>query len=72
MYNNGICKKKEIEKMNIIKIECIKQNISLKELSEKIGITERTMTNWVNGKIPNNIKSFIKLCKILGIKIEDL
>ena len=58
--------------MQIIKIKAIEKNYTYKQIAEKTGVTEQTIVNLANGRIPKNIKNFIKICKLLDIDIKDL
>jgi transcriptional regulator with XRE-family HTH domain len=55
-----------LEEENLVKKTCKELGITQKELAEKIGITEKTVNNWVNNrvKIPNNFNRLIELLKI--------
>lgn len=58
--------------MQIIKIKAIEKNYTYKQIAEKTGVTEQTIVNLANGRVPKNIKNFIKICKLLDIDIKDL
>ena len=64
--------------MNQEKIgEFIAENRKLKkftqsELAEKLGVTDRTISNWENGKNMPDLSLFKPLCDILGITINEL
>lgn len=60
----------EIRNTHIIKTKIIEKGYTQKEIAEKLGITEVTLSRWVNGKL-GNIEKFIKLCKILEITPND-
>lgn len=55
----------------VIKTKIIEMNCTQKEIAEKIGISEVTLSKWINGEI-GNIKKFIELCNILNIEIADI
>lgn len=42
------------------------------ELAEKLGVTDRTISNWENGKNMPDLSLFKPLCDILGITINEL
>lgn len=48
------------------------KNITQSELSEKLGITDRAISKWENGICLPDAGTMPKLCKILGITINDL
>ena len=60
-----------MEKYNtkIIKIKIIEKGYNQKEIAEKLGITDVTLSKWINGKL-GNIEKFIELCQILDIDIN--
>ncbi len=42
------------------------------ELAEKLGVTDRSVSNWENGKNMPDLSLFKPLCNILGITINEL
>jgi transcriptional regulator with XRE-family HTH domain len=58
-------KKEQKEELNLVKKTCRELGITQKELAEKIGMSERAVSNWANGKvkIPNNFTRMIELLK---------
>lgn len=42
------------------------------ELAEKLGVTDRSVSNWENGKNMPDLSLFKPLCDILGISINEL
>lgn len=48
------------------------KNITQAELAEKLGVTDRSVSNWENGKNMPDLSLFKPLCEILGITINDL
>jgi len=48
------------------------KNMSQMELAEKIGVTDRAISKWENGKGLPDISLMQPLCKVLGITINDL
>lgn len=57
--------------LKIIKIKIIENGYTQKEIADKIGVTQVTLSKWINGKI-GNIEKFIELCEILNINIKDI
>jgi len=47
-------------------------NITQLELAEKLGVTDRAISNWENGKNMPDLSLFKPLCDILGITINEL
>lgn len=53
--------------------ECRKEKkITQSELAEQLGVTDRSVSNWENGKHMPDLSLFKPLCKILGITINEL
>ncbi len=53
--------------------ECRKQqNMTQQELSEKLGVSDRTIGNWENGRNMPDLSLFKPLCKELNITLNDL
>lgn len=49
-----------------------KQKMTQQELAEKLGVTDRAISNWENGKNMPDLSLFKPLCNILNITINDL
>ncbi len=53
--------------------ECRKiQNLTQMQLSEKLGITDRAVSKWENGKAMPDSSVMLELCEILGITVNEL
>ena len=48
------------------------KKITQSELAEKLGVTDRTISNWENGKNMPDLSLFKPLCDILEITINEL
>lgn len=48
------------------------KKITQSELAEKLGVTDRSVSNWENGKNMPDLSLFKPLCKILDITINEL
>lgn len=48
------------------------KKITQAELAEKLGVTDRAVSNWENGKNMPDLSLFKPLCDILGITINEL
>lgn len=48
------------------------KKITQSELSEQLGVTDRSVSNWENGKNMPDLSLFRPLCEILGITINEL
>lgn len=57
------------ETMRRIKEECEAQNISQKNLAEKSGLTEASISRYFSGQRTPNMKNIEAMAKALGFKI---
>lgn len=48
------------------------QNLTQMQLAEKLGITDRAVSKWENGKALPDATIMLELCGILGISVNDL
>lgn len=48
------------------------KKLTQSELAEKLGVTDKSISNWENGRNMPDLSLFIPLCKILDISINDL
>ena len=48
-----------------------KRNITQKQLAEKLGVDENTVSNWVNGRTNVTLTTANRLCDVLGITDND-
>ncbi len=64
-----------MDQLNIGKFiaKCRKEKkITQSELAEQLGVTDRSVSNWENGKNMPDLSLFKPLCEILGITINEL
>lgn len=61
------------EKIGKFISKCRKEkNITQSELAEKLGVTDRSVSNWENGKNMPDLSLFRPLCDLLDISINEL
>ena len=61
------------EKIGKYIVECRKKkNMTQQELAEKLGVSDRTIGNWENGRNMPDLSLFKLLSEILGISIAEL
>lgn len=48
------------------------QNLTQMQLAQQLGITDRAVSKWENGKTLPDATIMLELCKILGISVNDL
>lgn len=54
-------------------LKCRKEKkLTQLELAEKLGVSDRSISNWENGRNMPDLSLFKPLCEILGISINDL
>lgn len=60
--------------MNItnLKIAIIKKDLNGVKIAEVMGVTEATVSRWVNGKGIPNFEQLIKLADLLGVSLDYL
>jgi len=49
-----------------------KSNLTQQELADKLGITDRAVSHWENGRSMPDVSLFQKLCEILNISVNEL
>ena len=49
-----------------------KQNLTQSQLAEKLGITDRAISKWENGRAMPDSSLMLDLCSILNISVNDL
>lgn len=61
------------EKIGKFILECRKaKKLTQFELAEKLGVTDRAISNWENGRNMPDLSLFKPLCELLDISINDL
>ena len=61
------------EKIGKFIAKCRKEkNLTQSELAEKLGVTDKSIGNWENGRNMPDLSLFKPLCNELGISINDL
>ena len=61
------------EKIGKFILECRKdKKLTQSELAEKLGVTDKSISNWENGRNMPDLSLFKPLCDILDISINDL
>ena len=58
----------------VLKIKQILEHRGLKQkwLADKIGVTEVTISNWVNNRTYPSIETLISISNVLKIEVKDL
>jgi putative transcriptional regulator len=58
----------------VLRIKQILENRGLKQkwLADKIGVTEVTISNWVNNRTYPSIETLLTISTVLNIEVRDL
>lgn len=52
--------------------KCRKEkNLTQRELAEKVGVSDKSVSKWENGKCLPDVSLYMELCEILGITINE-
>lgn len=49
-----------------------KMNFTQKELAQKLGVKHNSISSWENGTNSVDVETLFKICKILGVSINDM
>ena len=61
------------EKIGKFILECRKnKKLTQSELAEKLGVTDKSVSNWENGRNMPDFSLFKSLCEVLEISINEL
>lgn len=60
------------KQLNRLKVVLAEKNISNKELAEKIGVGQVTMSKWVTNTSQPNLEMLIKISKTLEVSLDSL
>ena len=60
------------KQLNRLKVVLAEKNISNKELAEKIGVGQVTMSKWVTNNSQPNLEMLIKISKALEVSLDCL
>lgn len=60
------------KQLNCLKVLLAEKNISNKELAEKIGVGQVTMSKWVTNTSQLNLEKLIKISKVLEVSLDNL
>lgn len=57
---------------HVIDKYCVKKGITHKELAEKIGVGEGSLSMYLTGQHKITLSAFMGMCDVFGVKAEDL
>lgn len=59
-------------KYPMIEAERIKHGITKQAFADALGVNERTVKNWQNGRTAMPLSKLVKICSILGCRADYL
>ena len=65
-------KRLNTEFYHAIDVLCIDKHITHRELAEKVGVSEVTLSRYLTGERLISLSVFMGICKVFDIKAEDL
>ena len=62
----------EVKKLNRLKVVMAEKDLSNIWLSEKLGVSQATVSKWMTNFSQPNIEMLIKISKVLNVEISEL
>ena len=62
----------EVKKLNRLKVVMAEKDLSNIWLSEKLGVSQATVSKWMTNSSQPNIEMLIKISKVLNVEISAL
>ena len=62
----------EVKKLNRLKVVMAEKDLSNIWLSEKLGVSQATVSKWMTNSSQPNIEMLIKISKVLNVEISEL
>ena len=62
----------EVKKLNRLKVVMAEKDLSNIWLSEKLGVSQATVSKWMTNSSQPNIEMLIKIAKVLNVEISEL
>ena len=62
----------EQKNLNRLRVIIAEKNLTSKWLSEQLGVSQATVSKWVQNNAQPNLEMLIKLSKILNVDINEL
>ena len=62
----------EVKKLNRLKVVMAEKDLSNIWLSEKLGVSQATVSKWMTNYSQPNIETLIKISKVLNVEISEL
>ena len=61
----------EVKKLNRLKVVMAEQDLSNIWLSEKLGVSQATVSKWMTNFSQPNIETLIKISKVLDVEVSE-
>ena len=62
----------EVKKLNRLKVVMAEKDLSNIWLSEKLGVSQATVSKWMTNSSQPNIEMLIKISKVLDVEVSEL
>ena len=62
----------EVKKLNRLKVVMAEKDLSNIWLSEKLGVSQATVSKWMTNFSQPNIETLIKISKVLNVEVSEL
>lgn len=62
----------EVKKLNRLKVIMAEKDLSNIWLSERLGVSQATVSKWVTNYSQPNLETLIKISKVLNVDVSDL
>ena len=62
----------EVKKLNRLKVVMAEKDLSNIWLSEKLGVSQATVSKWMTNSSQPNLEMLIKISKVLKVEISEL
>ena len=61
-----------VKKLNRLKVVMAENDLSNIWLSEKLGVSQATVSKWMTNSSQPNIETLIKISKVLNVEVSEL
>ena len=72
LYLHRKNKNMEVKKLNRLKVVMAEKDLSNIWLSEKLGVSQATISKWMTNSSQPNLEMLIKISKVLKVEISEL
>ena len=72
LYLHRKNKNMEVKKLNRLKVVMAEKDLSNIWLSEKLGVSQATVSKWMTNSSQPNLEMLIKISKVLNVEISEL